>query len=121
VKGYYEKPDSYNDSDTILWDANEGTEWLEITIKGKVQNLNLVTLKQNTTQDKLISDEILYHLDSVENQTVLVKTIQVEGIPREAIMFEDEKGNPYYYYIEEKSLAGGAYSSNQQVFSIGAR
>ena len=118
VRGHYTEPEALQYSDTIKWDREGASEWIEVIVKGAIENLSLVSLIQNEEDGSLEMDEILFRVDHVENRRVVIKANQPEGIPYEAIRFEDVNGKVDYYYIQENSQSGEPDALNENIFRL---
>ena len=118
IRGHYEEPDSWDDSDVIKWDREEGSEYMEVICKGEVYNLRIVSLIYDGDKNQLRDGEIVYKFGDISNQIVVFNGYQPEGIPSEKIMFEDINGHTYHYIIEEKSLSGEADDLNEWIYRL---
>lgn len=118
MRGHYNQPKSMLSESTVFWDRNQGDEYLEIHVKGKVENLSLVKLYYDEETGTFRVVEIIERMDEFENGTLVVDAYHSEGIPSVAIRFEDLNGEIHYYYLQDDSQLGEIYSVNQQLFSI---
>jgi hypothetical protein len=105
IKASYEKPLSLKDMNTILLDGlQEGEEYIEVIVNGEIFDFEQVALSWNESKSELKEKETVKSIKKLENQTLVIKTYQPEGIPTEKIKWKSRTGKTYEYIISEKSL-----------------
>jgi len=105
IKASYEKPLSLEDKNTIILDGLlKGEEYIEVIVTGQIFNFEQIALVWDENKSELIEKETVKSIEKIENQTVVIKTYQAEGIPTEKIKWKSKTGKIYEYIINEKSL-----------------
>lgn len=105
IVGHYGEPDIWSDPNITQWyDWDNGSEYLEIKVKGAVKSVKLVTLDWRENGFVELGEKASKY--DVKDETIVVKTYQSEGIPGARIVVEDLMGNVYRYNISDRSLSG---------------
>jgi len=105
IKASYEKPLSLENKNTIILDGLlKGEEYIEVIVTGEIFNFEQIALEWDENKSELIEKKIVKSIEKIENQTLVIKTYQAEGIPTEKIKWKSKTGNTYEYVINEKSL-----------------
>ncbi|MFP4660947.1 MAG: hypothetical protein ACLFPF_02050 [Halanaerobiales bacterium] len=101
INAYYSKPQSLNDTDTIVLKGVSSGEYLEVIVKGVIYNFRHISLSWNNAENALVEKEVIHKINTVTNQTIIINTYLAEGIPQEKIQWEDHEGKPYEFIIQE--------------------
>lgn len=116
IREHDDKPESLLDDKTVVWIIDESHEYIEIYVKGDVENLSLVNLYYD--RDTLRVEEILERTDTFSNGTLVIERGHLENESEEAIRFEDINGNIHYYYLREDATSDEESSVNQEIIRI---
>jgi len=100
IRPHYSEPDALNDPNAIIWNSTASGEYIEVIIKGNVNDFEIVSLGFDENSD-LVENDILFSLPKVNNKTVIISTYQPEGIPFEMIRWKNTNGKVYKYLIQE--------------------
>ncbi len=104
IKASYEKPLSLNNKNTILIDGlQQGEEYIEVIVNGEIFDFEQVALSWDESNSELKEKEIVKSIETLKNQTLVIKTYQSEGIPTEKIKWKSRAGKTYEYIISENS------------------
>ncbi|MFZ5967834.1 MAG: hypothetical protein ACOYVK_11760 [Bacillota bacterium] len=68
-------------------------ETLEIQVIGSIYNFQLLEVKYDKERNAFVESRVLYNLEEVRNQSVIIETYLPEGMPVEKIKWTDEKGD----------------------------
>ena len=105
ITASYEKPESFSDSNTIVLDGLlEGEEYIEVVVRGEIFDFAQIELIWNEDKSVLEEKQIIKKIDKISNQTLVIKTMQPEGIPTEKMKLKSKSGEVYEYIIQENSL-----------------
>ncbi len=104
IKGYYDKPSSIEDKDTIVLEGLSEGEFIEIIVKGKIEKFQHIRLEWNDYKNDLVEKETINKLDQIKNQTIVIKTYMPEGMPSEKIKWSSLSGKEYEFIVVENSL-----------------
>lgn len=105
IKALNEKPLSLEDKNTILLDGlQKGEEYIEVIVKGEIFDFEQIALLWDESKEELKEKETVKSIEKLENQTLVIKTYQPEGIPSEKIKWKSKTGKTYEYIISAKSL-----------------
>jgi len=98
----------YNQSISIIGNNTEGLvksydkvkvkglgsgETVEIQVIGSIYNFQLLEVKYDEEEHDFVEIKVLYDLEEVRNQLVVIETYLPEGGPVEKIKWTDEKGD----------------------------
>ncbi|MDG5816193.1 hypothetical protein QA601_13950 [Chitinispirillales bacterium ANBcel5] len=101
IKGLYKAPESvHNGNTTILKGAMDG-EYVEVNVQGVIKDFVLINLKWDDCSQELIETDIVHRIDTVRNETVVIKTFMPEGIPSEKIKWKNTSGKEHEFIIHE--------------------
>ena len=105
ITASYEKPESFSNSNTIVLDGLlEGQEYIEVVVKGEIFDFEQIELIWNEDKNALEEKQSVNKIEKITNQTLVIKTMQPEGIPTEKIKWKSKSGEVYEYIIQENSL-----------------
>lgn len=105
IKASYEKPLSLEDKNTLQLDGlQEGKEYIEVIVVGEISDFELISLSWDDGKNELVEKDTVKSIKKIENQTLVIKTYQPEGIPAEKLKWKSKTGNTYEYIINDKSL-----------------
>ena len=102
ITGYYEKPESFDNLKTIKWESNSKGEFIEIIVKGKILNFEVVLLGWDNND--LVEKSQKFLIGEIENKTIILLTYMPEGIPSEKIKWKDLSGNDFEYIIQDYNM-----------------
>lgn len=106
IKGYYDKPESMDEKETIIIEGVSEGEFVEIVVHGEINYFEHVSLEWDENKNELVEKEIINRFDKLTNQTIVIKTYMPEGIPSEKIKWKSDTGKVYEFIIREYSLDG---------------
>jgi hypothetical protein len=99
ISSYYDEPKSAKDKDTIILGDASNREYVEIIIRGKIKDFELVNLEYDDSKNEVVEKERRNQIKELENKTVVIKTILAETIPSQKVKWKSEKGKVYEYVI----------------------
>jgi hypothetical protein len=82
----------------------EGAEYIEVIVTGEIFDFEQIELILNESKNVIEEKETIKTIKKLENQTLVIKTAQLEGIPAEKIKWKSRTGKTYEYVIQENSL-----------------
>ncbi|MCH4886075.1 hypothetical protein EZV73_00780 [Acidaminobacter sp. JC074] len=115
IKGSYMPPASWL-GDTPRWERGM-SEYVEVIVNGQIKNFRVVSLDCDDDFN-LITGESLYELDGLSHERFVMDTYHPEGIPAEAIMFDDIYDHTYTYVISEGTLRGYTFDLNESLIAL---
>lgn len=101
IKGYYDRPVSMGDKNTVIFSGLSEGEFVEILVQGEIRDFEHVRLEWDENKKDLIEKEIINRIDKAANQAIVIKTYMPEGIPSEKIKWKSMSGKDYEYIIQE--------------------
>lgn len=116
IRGYYNKPDSITNKETVIIKGSSDGEFVEILIQGEIKDFEHVRLEWDDNISELVEKEILNKFDKLTNQIIVINTYMPEGIPSEKIKWKSMNGKMYEYIIQEYSLEDK--NNEEQIFNL---
>lgn len=99
IVGTYNKPISFSNNRIIKWQSDSYGEYVEIVVHGKIFDFEVIQVEM--TNGSLVELSQKYFIKEVENNSIVLSTVLVEGIPSEKIKWKDSKANEYEYFIND--------------------
>ena len=104
IKASLDKPLSLEDKNTILLEGLlEGEEYIEVIVKGEIFDFEQIELVWDEGKNELKEKETVKSIKKLENQTLVIKTYQPEGIPTEKIKWKNRTGKTFEYIVKERA------------------
>ncbi len=105
INTYYEKPLSLENKETLLLKGIlEGDEYIEIIVKGAIYNFEQISINWDEAKNELVELKTINVIEKIKDQTVVIQTMQPEGIPSEKLKWKDSSGEIFEYIIQENGV-----------------
>ena len=109
VKVVPKRPLSLQKKSTIfLKGVATGSEYVEFVIKGKIFDLKQIELAWDEKSNVIVEKRVVKTISRLNNQVVVIKTVEPEGIPIEKVTWKSETGKKYEYVISYNGVEGSS-------------
>lgn len=99
-------PYELNNPVIIDFKTVDNSESIYIDVIGEISDFTISVLEfDNETFDTRVGDQ-LYYLESVKDNTLVIKTTLPEGMPYEVITWKNNEGKLFRYNIQQSGIGG---------------
>jgi len=82
----------------------EGEQYIEFAVKGTITDFKLIKVVYDSASNEIIEKSVAKTIDKIQDQSVVIKTIEPEGSPMEKVTWKSSSGKTYEYLVSYNGL-----------------